>query len=60
MKSTNGHELFRLNLEFDIEAADEAAAKRKVLNLSSELVERYGLENEPIVKVKPTRETVRA
>lgn len=60
MKRTDGHEWFKLNLEFDIEAPDEAAAKTKGLRLSSELVERYDLENEPIVKVKPTRATVRA
>jgi hypothetical protein len=31
-----------------------------VMDLSSELVERYGLPDDPIVKVEQFRETVRA
>lgn len=60
MKKTDGQDWFRLHLEFEIEAPDEAAAKTKGLRLSSELVERYDLESEPVVRVKRARETIPA
>lgn len=52
MKTTDAHERFTLNLEFDITAPNQAVAKTKGLRISSELVERYDLNSEPIVKVE--------
>ena len=58
MQAKDGQEWFTTSVEFEIAARDEAAAQRRVLALSSELVQRYGLAREPIVKVEPARETV--
>ena len=58
MRSRNGREWFRASLEFDIEAPDEVAAKEKVRGLPEELVQRYDLDDKPIVKIEPVRETV--
>ena len=61
MKRTDGHEWFRTSLEFDIEAPDEIAAKERVVGLSRELVKRFGLYDEPVVKIEPAaREAVGA
>ncbi len=60
MKTTDGHEWFTLSLKFDIVAPNQAAAKTKGLRISSELVERYDLNSEPILKVQSAREAVAA
>jgi hypothetical protein len=60
MKTKDGHEWFTLNLKFDVAAPNQAAAQTKGLRISSELVERYDLNREPIVKVQPAREAIPA